>query len=127
MISDGTGAIVATVKGLSAPEGMAYDSAKGEIFVATPGSALDLSNSVSVISDITNAVVANITVGIAPYGVAYDPAKGEVFVSNQGSDTLSVISDSGNQVPGERERGEQSGWRGLRLGQEPGLRGQRRR
>jgi YVTN family beta-propeller protein len=72
---------------------VAYDSAKGEIFVSNAGS-----NTVSVISDSNNAVVATVAVGGAPDGLAYDSAKGEVFVSNHASNTVSVISDSTNTV-----------------------------
>jgi YVTN family beta-propeller protein len=43
-------------------------------------------------------VVATITVGVGPIGVAYDQGKNEVFVSNELSSTVSIISDSNNQV-----------------------------
>src|SRR5713226_4342921 len=62
----------------------AYDSGKGEIFVANNGN-----NTVTVISDASNAVVATVNVGTGPQGVAYDSAKGEVFVANQGANTVS--------------------------------------
>ena len=85
--------VVATVPVGSLPEGVAYDSAKGEVFVANDDSA-----TVSVISDSTNAVVATVPVGSIPEGLAYDSGKGEVFVTNLGSNTVSVISDSTNAV-----------------------------
>src|ERR1039457_1720290 len=69
--------VVATVTVGSQPYAAAYDSAKGEVFVANA-----LSNTVAVISDSRNAVVSTVTVGSAPGAVAYDSAKGEVFVSN---------------------------------------------
>src|SRR2546426_5175885 len=75
------------------PRAIAYDSGKGEVFVANQFSGI-----VSVISDATNAVVAAIPVGSGPAGVAYDSAKGEVFVTNSGSNTVSVISDATNAV-----------------------------
>ena len=77
----------------STPEGIAYDSAKGELFVANYGGT-----TVSVISDSTNAVIKTITVGTSPWGVAYDASKGEIFVSNWGSSSVSVISDTSNAV-----------------------------
>ena len=77
------------------PEGVAYDSGKGEIFVANYGSG---ANSVSVISDSNNQVIKTITVGTTPWGLTYDSAKGEIFVSNWGSNSVSVISDSSNTV-----------------------------
>ncbi len=80
--------VVATVTVGSSPDGVAYDSGKGEIFVvneATPGI-------VSVISDSTNKVTATVTVGGGPVGVAYDSGQQEIFVTNSAR-TVSVISD----------------------------------
>jgi YVTN family beta-propeller protein len=69
------------------PIASAYDSGKGEVFVA------DLNtDNVSVISDTTNLVVATVAVGGAPAGVAYDSAKGEVFVTNANSNNTVVAS-----------------------------------
>ncbi len=56
MISDGTDAVVATMTVGATPYGLAYDSAKGEVFVANINS-----RAVSVISDSTNGVVAAVT------------------------------------------------------------------
>ena len=77
----------------TSPVGVAYDSGKGEVFVAN-----HFSDSVSVISDASNTVVATIPVGSNPQGVGYDSGKGEVFVTNQGPNTVSVISDTSNTV-----------------------------
>ena len=85
--------VVATVKVGATPYGIAYDSGKGEVFVANVNG-----NTTSVISDDTNAVVATIQTGDRPEGVAYDSVKGEVFVADQGSNTVSVISDGSNKV-----------------------------
>ncbi len=86
--------MVATLPVGYSPSAIAYDSGKGEIFVAIAGS-----NSVSVISDSSNTVVANVTVGSLPHGVAYDSSKGEIFVANTNDGTVSVISDvSGTSV-----------------------------
>jgi YVTN family beta-propeller protein len=60
-------AVVATPKAGSFPYELAYDSAKGEVFVVNRDS-----NSLTVISDATNTVVATLTVGSGPEGVAYD-------------------------------------------------------
>ena len=82
--------VVATVTVGSGPADLAYDSARGEVFVANDGS-----DTVSVISDSTNTVVATVPLpaGSSPFGAAYDPAKGEVFVTNIHANTVSVISD----------------------------------
>ncbi len=85
--------VTATIPVGKAPMGVAYDSAKGEIFV-TNGQ----DNTISVISDSTNTVVETIPVGSYPYGVAYDSAKGEIFVVNLHGNSVSVISDSTNTV-----------------------------
>ena len=85
--------VTATIPVGKAPMGIAYDSAKGEIFV-TNGQ----DDTVSVISDKTNTVVATINVGDYPYGVAYDFVKGEIFVVNLYGNSVSVISDTTNNV-----------------------------
>jgi YVTN family beta-propeller protein len=85
-----TGAVSVISVG-AVPEGIAYDSSKGEIFVANTND-----NSVSVISDADNTVVATISVGRHPTGLAYDSGKGEVFVAT--SDGVSIISDESNTV-----------------------------
>jgi YVTN family beta-propeller protein len=84
------------------PSGVAYDSGKGEIFVANLGDG-----TVSVISDSTHTVVATIPVGQYPRGLAYDSAKGEIFVANSGNNTVSVISDETNTVVATVTVGEQ--------------------
>jgi YVTN family beta-propeller protein len=85
--------LTTTIQVGTIPQGLAYDSAKGEIFVANPAA-----NAVSVISDITNTVIATINVGSDPSEVAYDSIKGEIFVTNSLDSTVSVISDSNNTV-----------------------------
>ena len=82
-VASGT-AVNSTIKVGTNPDGVAYDSGKGEIFVINAGS-----NNVSVISDSTDTVVANVTVKANPSCVAYDFGMGEIFVTN-GSDTVSV-------------------------------------
>ncbi len=77
VISDNTNTVIATIPVGGYPYGVAYDSAKGEIFVVNLHD-----NNVMVISDSTNAVVATIPVGQSPYNIAYDSAKGELFVTN---------------------------------------------
>ena len=85
--------VIATVPVGLLPTGVAYDPAKGEIFVTNRNS-----RTVSIISDSTYTVVATIPVRTNPEGMAYDPVRREIFVANQGSGTVSVISDSTNTV-----------------------------
>jgi YVTN family beta-propeller protein len=78
----------------SGPGAIAYDPAKGELFVANSGS-----NNVSVVSDTTDSVIATVPVGEGPSSIAYDSAREELFVVNGGgSDNISVISDTSNKV-----------------------------
>jgi YVTN family beta-propeller protein len=101
VISDSNNSIVGKILVGGEPEGVVYDSAKGEIFVANA-----LSKAVSVISDTTNTVVANVTVPYGTLAMAYDSGKGEIFATNlppnnssnpnASSNTISVISDSSN-------------------------------
>jgi len=80
--------------GESLTEGVAYDSGKGEVFVAN----MDWGN-VWVVSDTTDQVTTNITLPYndEPWGLAYDSAKGEMFVTDNATDQVSVLSDSTNQ------------------------------
>ncbi len=102
VISDATNTVVAnitvgdtsTAKFVTAPTGIAYDSAKGWLYVTTTYEE----NDVSVISDNSNTVIATIQVGDYPSWVAYDSGKGEIFVTNSYDNTTSVISDATNKV-----------------------------
>jgi YVTN family beta-propeller protein len=101
--------VTATVPVGTGPFGLAYDSAKDEIFVANQGS-----DTVSVVSDSNNKVIATVKVGGQPESAAYDSAKGEVFVANAAvPGNVSVISDANNTVVKTD---------GGRLGRGPGLR-----
>jgi DNA-binding beta-propeller fold protein YncE len=99
--------VTATVTVGNLPGAVAYDSGKGEIFVANEGVVAGTST-ISVISDSNNTAVATIPVE-APFGVAYDSGKSKIFVTNTLfepsllnpttnfiSNTVSVISDSSN-------------------------------
>jgi YVTN family beta-propeller protein len=103
VISDATNSVTSTITVGPFPEGMVYDAAKSEIFVASSGSTT-IGGSVSVISDATNAVVA--TVPLANAGAAaIDPAKGEIFVLVPNSNSTSIISDATNSVVGSESAG----------------------
>ena len=79
------------------PDGAAYDSANGNLYVSNRGSS-----NVSVINGSTNTVVATIPLPWdEPVGAAYDSSNGDIYVSewNQTSFTnVSVISGSTNRV-----------------------------
>jgi YVTN family beta-propeller protein len=85
--------VVATITVGSGPWGVAYDSAKHEIFVPNNGPG-----TLSVIDDTTNTISTTITIGVEPNNAVYDSGKHEVFVANSASNTVSVIDDSTNTV-----------------------------
>jgi YVTN family beta-propeller protein len=86
-------AVTSTITVGGSPWGVAYDSAKSEIFVVNSAAG-----TVSVLSDSNYASKATITVGTTPYRDIYDSKKGEIFVANYGANSVSVISDSTNKV-----------------------------
>ena len=77
--------VVATVSVGNHPDGLAYDSANGTIYVANAGT-----DNVSVVSGTT--VVATIPVQTGPGGIGYDGGNGYAYVANFGSNNVSVIS-----------------------------------
>ncbi|MCL4519153.1 MAG: YncE family protein [Thaumarchaeota archaeon] len=83
----------------SQPQGVVYDSGKGEIFVSNYGD-----NTVSVINETTHAVIKTISVDYTPGMMAYDSTKGEIYVVTVNPSILDpygyikVISDSTNTV-----------------------------
>jgi len=103
--------VTATITVGYAPQGVAYDSAKNEVFVACTGPILANngnltsqagSDAVYVIADKDNSVVTNIPFTSVPYsfgayGAAYDSSKGEVFVTNEDG-VVAVISDASNSI-----------------------------
>ena len=91
VISDTTNTQIASLQvPLGAPYGLAYDSVKGEIWIATSGGACAISDSPPF-----NSVV-NVTDSIGFVQAAFDAKTGEVFMSFNGP--IIVISDSSNTV-----------------------------
>src|SRR2546422_5688818 len=80
----GGGTVVANVTVGNSPQGVAYDSGNGYVYVANWGS-----DTVTVIDGTT--VVATVPVGRLPRGVGYNGENGYVYVANQGSNTVTVI------------------------------------
>ncbi len=92
VISDSNNSVVATIPNVVG--NLAYDPAKGEVFVSQYDT-----NDVCVISDSTNTVVASIPVGFEATDIVYDSGRGEIWVDN-GSYSVSIISDATNRVVG---------------------------
>jgi len=83
---------------------LAYDSGKGELFVAFTGTE-DVQDVVYVISATTYKLAATLNLRSQPEDLVYDPGKGEVFVfsstcqnCNMPVENVSVISDTTNTV-----------------------------
>ncbi len=101
VISANTNAVTTTIPVSGSPDYLAYDSNKGEIFVA--GSAFDSTQGtytyvVQVISDSTNKVVEtiNLPTSASIGNMAYNPNKGEIYMNNGAS--VTIISDNSNSV-----------------------------
>ncbi|MGD0070912.1 MAG: YncE family protein [Candidatus Bathyarchaeia archaeon] len=94
VIDDRSYKVIATIPLSSNSGAWAFDSGKGELYIATAN------NSVSVISDKTNSVVATISVPLGTYtpSLAYDSAKGVIFTANYSNNSTSIISDSTHTV-----------------------------
>ncbi len=86
------------------PDGVAVDTATGDVFVANFDTG-----SVSVFSP-TDRLIASVVVGHGPTAAAYDPAGNEVFVSNSGSNNVSVINATSFHVVTSLAVGAQSGY-----------------
>ncbi len=120
IISDASNALVGNIT-LRLPQvslsGLAYDSAKSEVFVSytyRPSGSSQADVMVSAISDSTNNIVANISLGTLPFAnlgttlsLAYDSGKSELFVAIEANDTVGVISDASNTIVGKTIAGQQ--------------------
>jgi YVTN family beta-propeller protein len=79
------------------PNGIAFDSANGNLYV---DNSVRVQSTVSVISGSSNTVIATIPVGKNPEGVAFDSANGNIYVANTDDNTVSVISGSSSTIIG---------------------------
>lgn len=106
VISDSTDTVIAVIPLMGAPLSMAYDSAKGEVYVAEqayPGNPNPPNiYNLSVISVSTGRLVANLPLtGWTTIGSPlYDPVRGEVLLPDPEPNLIDVISDSNNTVIG---------------------------
>jgi YVTN family beta-propeller protein len=93
VISDATDTIVTNVTTGAVPLGLAFDSARDEVYIASFSSS-----SVEVVSAATGGIVANLTVGYGPNDVMYDSGRGEIFVANSVSGNVTVINDTSDTI-----------------------------
>ncbi len=75
------------------PEGAAFDSTNGDIYVANDGSG-----TVSVISGATNRIIDTISPEMYPAGAAFDSTNGNIYFTNSNSNNVSVVSGATNTV-----------------------------
>jgi len=90
--------VTSTITVRQSPEGITYDSVKGEMFVANYGN-----NTVSVIAVSNKTVVATIPIpqSFSPFGIVYDSGVGKIYVScsdSFGNGKVYVIDDDLNQL-----------------------------
>ena len=74
------------------PVASAYDSATGDLYVASEGTG-----TVNVVTG-TGSPVATIALGFGSDGLAYDPSNGNIYVSNYYSGNVTVIDGSNESV-----------------------------
>jgi YVTN family beta-propeller protein len=85
--------VISTISVGGTPWGVAYNSAKGEIYAVNSGSG----RAIWVISDATNTVTSTISLTQNPYRVEYDSGKNEIFVANYAANSVSIISAETNR------------------------------
>jgi DNA-binding beta-propeller fold protein YncE len=86
-VMTGYGAMVATLGGFKVPDGVGWDQANLEVYVANFGS-----DKVFAISG-THIVARNVTVaGAQPLGVGFNEANNEIYVANFNSNTVYLFS-----------------------------------
>lgn len=82
----------AIIGGFNSPWDMAYDPARGYVYVAD-----ETGNKISIINDTSNLTFANPTGLIpSPEGIAYDPGDGYILVASDNGSQIKVIDDLTN-------------------------------
>jgi YVTN family beta-propeller protein len=89
--------VTETIKGFSAPYGIALNPDNDLIYVSNYGQ-FNTTGTVSVINGTTNTIIATIPVGKNPQAIAYNPANGLFYVANTLSGTLSIINGTSNSL-----------------------------
>jgi YVTN family beta-propeller protein len=79
----------------SVPNGIAFDPATGNLYVANFGPG-----TLSVVNGSTNSVVAtvNLNFPVSPWDVGYDPDNGNIYVSDTKNGAVSVVDTESNTV-----------------------------
>ncbi|MDE1819552.1 MAG: PKD domain-containing protein [Euryarchaeota archaeon] len=93
VVNPSTGTLVKTITTGNLPISLAYDSARGEVFVAEYGNA-----QVQVIDDSTNALVATIPMPDEPLSLGYDSWNGDVYVALYATNRVAVIDGATDSI-----------------------------
>jgi DNA-binding beta-propeller fold protein YncE len=99
IINGKTNKIIARVPVAPYPEGMAFNTATGQLYVADEGSKEgtnqpDTGTTITVIDGQSLTVSGNLQIGNGPDGVEADPALHRVYVAVEDSNTVVEIADS---------------------------------
>ena len=101
VLDGATDKVVGNVTVGTQPEGIAYDSSNGYLYVDLYGdSGLGHLSDVTVVNGATNSVVGSVPVGMYPLGIAYDPSNGDIYVANAWSNNVTVIDGASDTVVG---------------------------
>jgi len=71
------------------PEGMAYDSLNGTLFVS-----MEPSNAVDVVNPVTHKQITEVEVGGSPTALTYSNVTNQIYVSNSGDENINIINAS---------------------------------
>lgn len=99
VIDGNTNNVIAQVPVAPYPEGVAFNTATGRIYVADEGNKegsnqQDIGTTITVIDGQTFDVLGTLKVGHAPDGVEADPALRRIYVTAEDSDAMVMVSDS---------------------------------
>jgi YVTN family beta-propeller protein len=93
VIDGSTNTVAVTIKGFSAPYGVAVNSVTNQVFVSNSGLG-----TVSVIDGTTNLITATVVVGSSPAGVRVNSTANLAYVVSAGPGTVSVIDGQSDTV-----------------------------
>src|SRR5207247_2940636 len=88
----GASGVLATIRVVDRPDGIAYNPSNQMVYVTVLGSAYNSPGKVAVIDSRSNKVVTNLQVESNPEAVLYDPANQQVYVTRSAS--VSVMNNS---------------------------------
>jgi YVTN family beta-propeller protein len=86
---------------IAGPNGLAYDPANGEFYIASiVGGAPGTDGNLTVLNATTFANVTNVTLPFNPDAILYAPSNGNLYLGNQSGDDLSVFHPASAKIIG---------------------------